>query len=103
MKKNVKLSKENLFCECEADGMRCFNRATDKHCRFPETKRNIKMYGRELIFADFNIMFTCNACNGSHAHIPKKDIWDENKFCKEAGITPRSKIAKQKARFSHSD
>jgi hypothetical protein len=91
---DIKLSEKSYLCEVPG----CYNIATDKHCRFPETRTNIKLY-KNLVFSDFNIMYTCNACNGSHAHIPKNDIWDENKFCKEAGIEPRSKIAKQKARF----
>lgn len=46
-------------------------------------------------------MYTCNGCNGSHAHIPKEDIWDEKTFCKKAGgIVPRSKSAQNKARFA---
>ena len=97
-KYDIKLSE--VFYLCEVPG--CYNRATDKHCRFPETRTNIKLY-KNLIFADFNIMYACNACNGSHAHIPKEDIWDEKTFCKKAGgIEPRSKSAQNKARFSHS-
>jgi len=95
-KYDIKLSEVCFFCEVPG----CENRATDKHCRFPETRRNIKLYGRELIYADFNIMYTCNGCNGSHAHIPATDIWDEYTFCAEGGFEPRSKTAKQKARFA---
>lgn len=56
-----------------------------KHHCFPQTKVNIRIYGRRLIDADFNIRHMCAECHSSHAKVPKSLIWSEKKFRAEAG------------------
>ncbi len=62
----------------------CKRIATQRHHCFSQTKINIKIYGRKLIDADFNIVPVCIHCHSGHAHIPRSLIWNEQKFREEA-------------------
>jgi len=95
MKKNVKLSKENLFCEGERLGVLCLNRATEKHHLYSDKQQHRKLYG-DLIDHDRNIQFLCYNCH--HCKSLKK--MTEKEFCQKLGIKPRSKTERQKARFT---
>jgi len=59
---------------------RCRTRpATQRHHRFPQTKANVKHYGRSLINNSLNIMLVCEYCHSGHADMDG-DIWTEHDF-----------------------
>ena len=89
---DIKLSKMKRLCEC-SNG--CHETATQMHHVFPQTNANRKLYG-DLLDADENIKFASNRCHKEMGH------FTEVEFCEALGITPRSKTAQNKARFSHS-
>jgi hypothetical protein len=60
-----------------------------KHHKFPNTKLNRRLYGKDLIDAPANIQTLCLDC-----HLSKKDgikIWSEADFCNHFGINPKGK------------
>ena len=59
----------------------CGKVATENHHMFPQTKRHLKVYGRKLINAPFNLKPACNECNGSHRNV---ELWDEMEFRRRA-------------------
>lgn len=62
----------------------CKNQITEKHHFFPQTKINIKTYGKKLIDSDWNTILCCNGCNASNLNIPNWAIWNEKRFRYEA-------------------
>lgn len=59
------------------------NKASQFHHRFPQTKDNLKNYGK-MIHYEFNIVDSCDECNVSHKNIPPEFKWTEKQFRKEA-------------------
>lgn len=83
MKKiDLNLNEKIYFCECKE---KCFRRATQKHHKFPQSKRNRKLYG-SLIDADDNIQLV------SHDHHARCKNISEIEFCKLLNIEPRGKV-----------
>lgn len=73
----------------------CFkNLATQIHHKLSQTKLYKKLYGH-LIHDIRNLVHVCADCHLTKP-IPK---WTEREFCEALGITPRSKVEKQKMLF----
>jgi hypothetical protein len=62
---------------CRFCGIR---QAEHRHHCFPQTKYNLKVYGRRLINADFNLVPGCSHCHSSHRNVPEEYRWSEEKF-----------------------
>jgi hypothetical protein len=62
-------------CENYINGVRCKNRASEKHHCFSQTKRNKKVYGK-LIHHPINTRGYCYGCH----HGKSIEKWDEAKY-----------------------
>jgi hypothetical protein len=63
-------------------------RATQQHHKFPQTKKNKKLYP-DYIHRRVNIQHCCFSCHIGHSKGLIK--WTEVEFCKALDIVPRSK------------
>lgn len=76
----------NAKCDkCGAVGL------VEVHHRLSQSKINKKLYG-SLIHHTKNCQVLCQNCH----HNKPLDKWDEETFCREIGIEPRSKCAQNK-------
>jgi hypothetical protein len=69
-----------IYKICEACGERMANH---RHHKFPQHKAHIEKYSRKVINSDFNIAYVCAVCHSSHACMPKRLMWSEEKFLEE--------------------
>jgi hypothetical protein len=78
-----------MMCE----GENCYDKATERHHKFSQTKLNKKLYADYIHHSD-NIMFLCYNCH----HNKPVFKWTEIQFCNHFGIEPRTKTGKDLAK-----
>ena len=83
----IKLSEDYHICE----GHRCFDRATEKHHIFSDTKINRSLYGKSIDH-DNNIMLVCYDCH----HNKPLQKFSEVEFCEAVGVKPMGKTLRFK-------
>ena len=76
----IRLDGADFAVHCYNKPFGCNNEATDRHHCFPQTKHNVKKYGRKTIDSKQNIRYFCNNCHASHRKIPQYLIWNEIEF-----------------------
>jgi hypothetical protein len=68
--------------------------ALDLHHRFHQTAWAKRLYG-QLLHDHRNLQLACNDCHASHRS-PLLEHWDEERFCAELGLEPRSRQAQMR-------
>ena len=76
----IRIDGADFAVHCYNKPFGCNNEATDRHHCFPQTKYNVKKYGRKTIDSKQNIRYFCNGCHASHRNIPQYLIWNEIEF-----------------------
>jgi len=78
------------FSKCDACGKECI---VEVHHKFSKSQWAAKLYGN-LLHNPKNISCLCYDCH----HNKPLEKWDEETFCKNLKIEPRSKVGKQRAK-----